>query len=289
MKSEHLELKMLSASFLNQLHRAFELSFEGYQVRVANDLEALKYRLNKVGADLNLSPAIWYKDEVLAFLIQAVGNYSGVKTAYNAGTGVLPAYRGKGMAKDLYHFAIEKNKSIGIEQCLLEVIDTNTPAIKVYKKLGFKSTRLFECYLGKIDKNLKGNKDIQLLPIKDREPNWALYQSFFDFEPCWQNSFDSVIRNFENELIIEAVYKTKTVGFVIFEPLKSKVTQLAVHPAHRRMGIGLQLLRAASKMSVKKELAVINIDAQAKTMNLFLQKCGMTNKITQREMVKPLF
>jgi len=289
MESNQLEFKMMGKGSLPALHYAFEQSFGDYQVSVANDLEALKYRLNKIGANLDLSPAIWQDEAVLAFIIQALGNYKGLKTAYNGGTGVLPTFRGRGLAVKLYRFAFEKLKEQQVKQCLLEVVENNEPALKAYRQLGFEVSRTMHCYLGEPSKNLKGNKSIQLLPVKDRLPDWQLYRSFFDFEPCWQNSIDSVIRNFQNETIIEAVYRTKTVGFVIFEPLKSRVTQLAVHPEHRVMGIGIQLLRAASQMCLKKELAILNIDVQAKATNRFLHRCGMVKKVTQFEMLRPLF
>lgn len=288
MDKHRFQYKLLTSQDLTALHQAFKQSFSGYQVRIDNNIEALKYRLQRIGSELSVSAAVWDKQEIIAFIIQAIGSYEGIKTAYNGGTGVLQNHRGQGLATDLYHFAFEKNKSIGIEQCLLEVIDNNEPAIRVYKKLGFEITRSLICYLGIVPKSMKGNTTIQLLSLKDRLPNWSLYQSFFDFEPCWQNSFGSIIRNFENEQIIEAVYRTKTVGFVIFEPLKSRITQLAVDHDFRRKGIGVQLLRTASHFSQKTELTILNINDAALATNHFLQACGMRKKITQYEMVKLL-
>lgn len=288
MDKHRFRYELLTSQDLTALHQAFKLSFSGYQVSIDNDIEALKYRLHRIGSELKVSSAIWNEKEIIAFIIQSLGTYKGMKTAYNGGTGVLPYYRGKSLAADLYHFAIEKNKAMGVQQCLLEVIDNNEPAKKIYRKLGFEISRSLVCYLGRVPKNLKGNSTIQLLPLKDRLPDWSLYQSFFDFEPCWQNSFDAVVRNFKNEQIIEAVYRTKTVGFVIFEPLKSRVSQLAVDPDYRRKGIGVQLMRTASQLSKKTELTILNIDDTALATNHFLQACGMHKKITQYEMVKPL-
>lgn len=48
-------------------------------------------------------------------------------------------YRGKKIAFRMLHFAMEETRKEGIEAFTLEVRASNTPAIKLYEKLGFES------------------------------------------------------------------------------------------------------------------------------------------------------
>jgi ribosomal protein S18 acetylase RimI-like enzyme len=288
MEDNQVKYSMLLQEELPLLHEAFKSAFSNYINEFNTSLEALKYRMRRIGAELDHSIAIRQQDQIVAFIIQAIGSYRGVSTAYNGGTGVVPNSRGNSLSKQLYQFGFEYLVQRGIAQCLLEVITDNEPAFKVYKSLGFEVSREFICYKGNKHIKLRGNKDIHLLNVKDRLPDWELYRKWYDFEPCWQNSQDAVIRNFENETIIEAVYRTKTVGFIIFEPIKGTVTQMAVDPAYRLQKIGTQLLRAAGKLIVNNSLILLNVDSKAKPVKHLLHKCGFTEVVRQKEMIKTL-
>jgi len=288
MRKNRIRFNLLSQKDLPSLHQAFKSAFDNYSVNLNTSLDALNFRMKCIGAEMDTTMAAWYNDEVAAFIINAIGNDNGIKTAYNGGTGVIPAYRGNRLSADLYLKGFEYLKQNGVEQCLLEVISNNIPAFKIYQQLGFEVSREFNCYKGGKIKERNGNKDIHFLTVKDRLPDWSLYASWYDFKLCWQNSQKSVIRNYDNQTIIEAIHRTKTVGIVIFESLNGKVAQLAVDPAYRRLKIGTQLLRLVGKLSKAKSMFFLNIDAASEPINKFLVKNGFEVAIKQKEMVRSL-
>jgi ribosomal protein S18 acetylase RimI-like enzyme len=51
--------------------------------------------------------------------------------------GLLPEYRGRGLGRQLAVHAIEAARQKGIERIELEVFASNTPAIALYRALGF--------------------------------------------------------------------------------------------------------------------------------------------------------
>ncbi|MEM3700835.1 MAG: ribosomal protein S18-alanine N-acetyltransferase [Candidatus Bathyarchaeia archaeon] len=59
---------------------------------------------------------------------------------------VLQQYRRKGIGKALVAQALENMRIYNAKQCFLEVRVTNTPAIELYKKLGFEITRTIHGY-----------------------------------------------------------------------------------------------------------------------------------------------
>jgi ribosomal-protein-alanine N-acetyltransferase len=69
-----------------------------------------------------------------------------VKKGHIVSIAVLPAYRRKGVGEALVKKAIEGMRFYNAKQCFLEVRVTNTPAINLYKKLGFQVTRTVNGY-----------------------------------------------------------------------------------------------------------------------------------------------
>lgn len=53
------------------------------------------------------------------------------------GMGILAEYRGKGLGERLMRTSIDAAAAMGMERIELEVFDTNTRAIALYRKLGF--------------------------------------------------------------------------------------------------------------------------------------------------------
>jgi ribosomal-protein-alanine N-acetyltransferase len=73
--------------------------------------------------------------------------FSGLlKKGHIVSVAVLHQHRRKGIGKALVAQAIENMRTYNAKQCFLEVRVTNTPAIELYKKLGFEITRTIHGY-----------------------------------------------------------------------------------------------------------------------------------------------
>ena len=285
----HIKFKIITKNHFKQLHKTFQLSFRNYHTTINTSLSAFESRIERIGVSLNLSVAAYHNDEMVGFIIQAEDIIQGIKTAYNGGTGILPAYRGNKLSKRLYEYNFEMLKKCGFEQCILEVISENIPALKIYAQLGFIPSRELVCYrtVNNFRQSLPKIK-INLQKLENSIPDWHLYQQFFDFVPSWQNTTKSILRNYENEIIIEASYKAEIIGVIIFDPLQGKISQLAVHSDFRRKGIGTQLLRAASALIRTNAVSIINVDKSSVGSNKFFLNSGFKEIITQQEMIRVL-
>ena len=69
-----------------------------------------------------------------------------IKKGHIVSVAVLPQYRNKGIGQALVTEAMEGMRLYNAKQCFLEVRTTNTPAVNLYKKLGFKITRTIHGY-----------------------------------------------------------------------------------------------------------------------------------------------
>ncbi|MEN7548238.1 GNAT family N-acetyltransferase [Rapidithrix thailandica] len=250
--------------------------------------EELFQRLVRIGGDLSLSAGAFYKEQLVGFILTGTGIYQGKPTAYNAGTGVLPGFRGNHLTEQLYTYLWEKFPIHNIQQCLLEVITTNQRAIAIYHKLGFVIHRTYECYVN----TREINAPAPLLKIKihlEKAERWEELQSFWDTTPSWQNSWQAISQNSADETILIAKANKQIVGYLSFLSDTGRVSQIAVLPDYRRMYIGWQLLQTAQKIAHPlQKLSFINIDQTYGPLHQFLKRVGFQNPIAQYEMIKTL-
>lgn len=69
-----------------------------------------------------------------------------IKKGHVVSIAVMPEHRRKGIGQALVTRAMEGMRLYNAKQCFLEVRITNTPAISLYKKLGFKVSRTIHGY-----------------------------------------------------------------------------------------------------------------------------------------------
>ncbi len=120
------------------------------------------------------------------FVLNGVRNWDGKLTAYDTGTGVIETYRKQGITSNMLLNVRQLFKEMGVEQYLLEVIQSNTSALQLYKKQGFKILRELECF------HLDKNKYNPITTYKVEHVNminsneWRELTEFWDFVPSWQ-------------------------------------------------------------------------------------------------------
>ena len=199
---------------------------------------------------------------------------------YNAGTGVSPEYRGHGITEKMYSFGLPHFRGMGIANIMLEVITNNLPAVKVYKRIGFKEKRTVCCYRGKVQ-SIETHINYSIKRIKTCD--WSELNSFLDFPPTWQNSIIASIRNVDN-LEMWGIYDgVSLLGYLIYIPDKKRVQLFAVKPGFRRKGLASALFAHVYSMH-KSELSITNIDTQDIITDSFLGSIGLKEYIRQYEM-----
>lgn len=283
-----MEIRNLENVNFDVIFRAFEEAFADYAVKFSeNQIRAMLIRR---GFNPVSSFAVFNAGCIVAFTLNGTGIYNGVQTAYDTGTGTLKAYRGMGLAQEIFHHSIPFLKQNGIEQYLLEVLEDNEKAISVYRKLGFKVTREFNCFNQRKEDVHIGlsNSAVDCRIVRmDMEKVVAL-PNFCDFHPSWQNGLESIRRAGKNMVCLAASVGSDIVGYCIFEPAFGDLTQIAVAPSFRRKGIASLLLKEMLKMNDADTIKVLNVDAPCCTMTSFLRSKNIhiTNK--QFEMTKLL-
>jgi len=283
-----MEIASLSKVDFQTLYQAFHLAFADYEVQInQGQLQAM---LKRRGFDPDLSFAAFEGDEIVSFTLNGIGNFNGIPTAYDTGTGTLKKHRGEGLATKIFNHAIPFLKERHIEQYLLEVLQHNTKAVSVYRNLGFEITREFNYFVQKVAAfeyktlSLDYHYRIEQINLKAIESATG----FWDFYPSWQNSLEAIKRSEDEFVMLGAYAENELTGYCVFEPASGDVTQIAVDRHCRRKGIATRLLHEAIKFDQIDTLKIINTDISCGSMNFFLRASGIPIKGRQYEMIKKL-
>ncbi len=126
--------------------------------------------------DLTASP-IWYDgDDVVAAAVLGVRGRRG----WLGGFGLVPEYRGRGLARELLADVLERAWRLDLDSVALEVLEQNPAARQTYVTGGFKRTRRLLTY--EID-TARLNVEAPYAPYVDAEKFIDLR---LDAAPCWQ-------------------------------------------------------------------------------------------------------
>jgi ribosomal protein S18 acetylase RimI-like enzyme len=274
---------------MNHLNKTFNLAFSDYVLPMHVTIKQLAENLRRDGIDFQYSVGAFEGEQLVGFILQSLEEWNGVKTAYNGGTGVIPAFRGNRITRKLYHYSMPLLKAAGAEQCLLEVLATNQVAISTYQAVGFQQNRVFTCYKANLrDIPVIHPYDLPGIEIKEiSEPDWNIVKKFWDYTPSWQYGIPSIKRLLGKISFLGAFDQNQLVGYAVISPATNRIAQFGVAPGHRGQGIGQGLFfHLAQKAS--GPLVVINVEAAAVEVNKFLKAMGFTCFIKQLEMMKPL-
>jgi ribosomal protein S18 acetylase RimI-like enzyme len=274
--------RLLSSDDFDSLYDCFLTAFSDYAVDMQMSREQFHQRLTRDGVSLQHTAAAFDGERMVGFCLNALGQWQERQTAYDGGAAVIPEYRGRGVAKEMFAFLMPRLKEAGVSQYLLEVLTSNTPAATLYRKLGFVETRRLAVFRSEPQKRTKGS-DVTIRPLK--RPDWQLFQTFWDGHPSWQNSIEAVDRVASERTIIGAYVNNECVGYgVVFVP-SANLMQLAVAPQHRRQGIGSTILAALER---SEPLKINNIDEELKPTLAFYEANGYKQVLEQFEMIKTL-
>jgi len=285
---KEIKVKSLKGIHFDVIYEAFDQAFANYEVQI-NKVQ-LQTMLKRRGFDPELSFAAFDGDKIVAFTLNGIGDFKGIRTAYDTGTGTLKEYRGQGLATQVFEYSIPFLREAGIKQYLLEVLQHNTKAVSVYRNLGFEVTREFYY-------SMQTNEHISNL-IKESDTLYSvkqisidqldLFTEFWDFTPSWQNSFESIQRAVDDFICLGVFVDGRIVGYCVFEPISGDLTQIAVDKKYRRQGIASLLLKEILNLNKNLILKIVNTDVSCDSMTNFIKAKNIEVKGKQFEMIRKI-
>ena len=295
--SNSLEIKSLAKIPFAEIFETHLKAFKGYPFQWSK--EGLRKTIHRRGYDASISFGAFYKNELVSFTLNGIGNFNDLKTVYDTGTGTVEKHRGKGRASKIFEYSIPFLKAEGVQQYILEVLEENEKAISVYSKQGFTVSRKFDCF--RVNTEEWKLQTANNYKVVFREIDFT-YQSqmktMIDFNLSWQNNFQALLKqqnNFKallkqqnNFKLIGAFQENKFVGYGIIEPETGDIPLLTVNKNYRRNGIGTILLNELKKVNRAAIVKVVNIESNQEAIISFITKNGIPKIVSQFEMLKTI-
>ncbi len=283
------EYRFLGDQYFARLYGTFVEAFSDYVFPFALTEGQFRNHIELNGVDLKRSAGCLQNGAVVGFSLNGFGTWCGKRTVYDAGTGVIPRFRRQGISDRMFDMMLPVLEAEGIEQFLLEVVTTNTGAVRLYEKLGFSPVR--ELALMQCDKPVPVSDDEhRRIGIRSmEEPDWNIFLQFWEGEPSWQNSCDAIDRSSDRKRILAAYIEGECVGYVIFSSSFGRIAQIAVSREFAGYGVGRRLVREVQNgMTPGYSLQVINADKAIARVNDFFKELGFYERLAQYEMIKPM-
>jgi ribosomal protein S18 acetylase RimI-like enzyme len=263
-----------------QLCQVFNESFRDYVIPLELTPAMLQQKMAGENIRLEYSAGAFQGDHLAGFILHGRDD-ANPGVLYNGATGVIPAARGLHLVQELYGHFIPHYRQHGVKEILLEVISTNTKAIKAYDNSGFQHRRRFECFKGDISQYKHHTTGI--LIQKSPLPDDAVLAPFADQVPSWSNSIASVRRERQHTTTWVALSDQEVVGYISVFLASRRIRQIGVRKDMRHRGIGMALLQQAAS-ALGGPFTLVNVDEENKGMIAFLEHAGMTRILSQYEM-----
>ena len=263
---------------LDEIVNVFSHSYMNYYVAMPNSTKywKKKWKINRVRYDLSIG-TFDESNKLIAFMIMGIDERNGKKVAFNAGTGVIPAFRGQKLVKQMYQYALPIFKENGIEELALEVINKNIKAIKAYQSVGFRIEKLYQCF--------RSTDDILPTFIAYRSqrvnlPNWEAYKSFTIENYSWEYLIEGIELNLKKTKCYE-IYDQTDNALIAYYIIHSKTKSILRFEAKTVNGYHALYNHWYTNFG---QVKVLNVQHPEKIR--FLESYKFENNIDQFEMVR---
>jgi hypothetical protein len=152
-------------------------------------------RAVKNGVHYDCSVGVFDGSRLVGVTLVGLDDWQGRPAAFDAGTGIIPDYRGQGIAGKMFDFATPKLRDRGVQKFLLEVLQVNKPAIKAYRAAGFSINRELDCFDLNLDEFTCGAEAGVAFEINPVDITTVLsLRGHLDWTPSWETSYAAIER-----------------------------------------------------------------------------------------------
>jgi len=283
-----IQYKFLTEDDFPQAHETMVEAFSDYHLDMSYMTSERSWLRNlKSGVHYDCSVGACDGEKMVGLTFVGLDDWQGEKAAFDAGTGIIPGYRGQGIAKAMFEFILPRLRKRGVTTFLLEVLKPNEAAIRAYTKTGFEPTREFACYNLLKSSFAVGNFADSTFDIRVIDkPKIQEFKTLVDWQPSWEHSFAGMDRIEDKVIRLGAFSGDQCVGILVYYPLLQWIMCLVVKIGFRRKGVASSLLKKLMDdlPGAVDTVKINNIDRSDKVMLAFFEKAGAKLVIDQFEM-----
>jgi ribosomal protein S18 acetylase RimI-like enzyme len=268
---------------LRLIAELFTASFIGYPVPIQVDAESLARMVCAVSIDLAASRVLVAEGEPAAFLLVGCRGLS----QRVAAMGVLAEHRRRGHGRLLLKETIANAGKRGFRRLLLEVIESNEPAVTLYRTLGFEITRRLVGFKRAAEANQPEPDEVESLTEVD--PGKVAKLVAWEGDPSlpWQRSAETL---FALQPPVSA-FRLGTGAFAIvneIDEMTVRIEAVLVPRAKRNQGWATRMLKALLVRYPGRAWSVAETLPEELADRLLLANGFQRSAIAQLEMVLDL-
>jgi ribosomal protein S18 acetylase RimI-like enzyme len=274
-----MEIRDLSTTSVDEVVFAILMAFEGYFVTMPSDTAYWENRFQAARVDWSCSFGLFDEGELVAFIINGIDKRGADKIAFNTGTGVIPKYRGAKVVDQLYEYASPFFKQKKITHYVLEVVQENGRAIRVYERIGFSITKEYYCFKGKLATSMY---QTTLEQVDLREVDHSKEHLY-----AWDNSTSAVENSQAGTYSCYEVLnlEQEKIGFFVINAQSGYLPQFEIYKTNLNKNWTLIFDGIAQ---ISRLLKINNIDVKRTAQRAALAILGLENTINQYEMERKI-
>src|SRR3989344_1455706 len=265
-------IRALTGTSWETIYVSFAEAFENYVIPMTFNKETTLNRWEISSLDLDLSYGAFDQGKLVAFVLHIAGE----EELYNLLIGVIPSHRGQHLIEKIYE---KIEKELPHKRSSLEVIRENRKALKLYEKLGFK-----------IKRELLSFKGVLQIPKTEFPGDYVIGPLSYSHEmsriklnsPAFENSQACLSQHPEFHECHCLIKDERMLAYIIFTPQLNSIREIGALPPVEKY---LDPLLTKMKLN-GEDLRMMNIDAESRELQFYLQQRGLELFVTQLEMTK---
>jgi len=278
----------LSQTSMEEIHAAFIDAFSDYEVRM--DMPLAKLQEMMITRSCSLADSLGYfgNGKLLGFLLVGKRIMDGKIVLYDVATGVVKGHQGEGIGDALVKGIVEAARKVNADRFILEVLQNNKAAQKLYAKYGFGIARKLKCYEYSCDgkagiQKTENQSDQAIADDETRLPADLDIAGYCTFNPSWQNSCASFLNMRANHHLHLQKNGDVLAGYGIVHTRTGSILQLGMHPDHRSTELLETIISALCRHTESAVLKYLNVEDNS-LIESYLLDLGFRNTINQFEM-----
>ncbi|MBU0504513.1 MAG: GNAT family N-acetyltransferase [bacterium] len=293
-RSDRITIKTLADVDFSDLKCCWCEAFSDYDVPLQASEEELKIRLAQDSYSPQLSVGAFDSDRLIGFWLTGLRTTNAELVGYDAGTAVIPEFRGRGVSNLLSEYLDKLLLREGVSKYILEVFCENNVALSLYRKKGFKvvdkvdtfRTEPYPC----IDIENISEFSISECTLDEVYANHA---NLLDFTPTWQNSWEALHAVQSSTISIVIKDGEEIVGYAIYQPVLRRIAQIGIAPHADQQKIMRQIINYfRSKSPIQDKLEMVNVQPKSSIPALLKQHgidCFISLYVMERRIEKAFF
>lgn len=275
-----MEYKVLSQIQTEEILKCMNKAFSDYLQPIHFTKDSLQRFFQASDVNQSLSYCAYLDNIMVGFILNSSNIYNDELVVFDAGTGVIPEYRGQGVFTSLYAHTQQELCKHNIKKYYLEVIQENTRAKSLYERNGFSIVREYSV-MRLTELIHKGNhQNVQIKTLK--EFNFSNVNTLTLIKPSFEHSYHVIMKNPEFYKVAYLENDSKIEAFCVYSAHNGALIELGYDNLSDLKDILIYLASNYKTISAK------NIDASYTSLIEMMQSIGFKEYVSQYEMVKDI-